>query len=212
MASVARRPSTVRFQGIEPRMSAETHPKVKRGVNARRDYIVAIHEAAHAVVFHLLGVRVLYVTIQPNRRALGHVTPVRYKIPRYLEALIIGGFAGSWATKLFTDCRKGEFRHSSSDSRNINRNLRHIASDPFTRNVLRRMLKAESAAIVLANEKHIRTVADFLIENKHFGNWRYVNGNQEASEQLNRLVRRDPPPVCPQKKCLKSNDGVTHCI
>src|ERR1700682_6258591 len=119
MASVARRPSTIRVTGIEPRMRAETHPKGKRGVNARRDYIVAIHEAAHAVVFHLLGVRVLYVTIQPNRCSLDHVPPVRSQITRYLEALIIGGFAGSWATKLFTDYRKGEFRRSSSGFRNI---------------------------------------------------------------------------------------------
>src|SRR6202035_2753076 len=108
------------------------------------------------------------------------------------------------ATKLFTDYRKGEFRHSSSDSRNINRNLRHIASDPFTRNVLRRKLKAESAAIVLANEKNIQTVADFLVENKHFGNWRYANGNQSASEQLNQLVRRDPPVQSAQVNCAQT--------
>lgn len=54
---------------------------------AKQRYELAIHEAGHAVIGHLVGVEIDYVTIIPSRGASGYSMPVRHPVAATADKL-----------------------------------------------------------------------------------------------------------------------------
>jgi hypothetical protein len=156
-------------------------------------HTTAIHEAGHAVIHHLLGNQITYVNIRPsgNARQYGYgYANVTYRGYWY-ETAILGCFAGPWAHKLFTDDTPTQIG-CRDDFREITRILDLCKLDEPERVALRERLKEQSRAMVIANEKSIRVVADYLIAHGELGNPAHSDG-QTATEILNRLIGRNLP-------------------
>lgn len=165
----------------------------------REKHETAMHESGHAVIHHLLGNRVTYVTIVSNnrKRTSGHVTTAHYwPTPKEIaardfkchESYIVGCFAGYWAAKFFSDYPIVARLNCRSDFRDIDQTLRHITDDPVNRQKLRAALKERSKTLVLENERAIRRVAQVLLKEKYFGNWRYLDCNREAADKLDKIL------------------------
>jgi hypothetical protein len=148
-------------------------------MNDKRKYATAIHEAGHCVVNHLLGDEVMFVTIH-NCDGNGMTTVGNSSD----ENSVIGGFAGPWAQKLFSD-EPPTLMECSDDYDQINRIL-GISSAHHPRVALRERLKEKSREMVIAHEKQIRAVADLLSERGYLGfHW---DDGAKATETLNVLV------------------------
>lgn len=77
-----------------------------------RERAVAVHEAGHAVIHHILGIRVNRATIIPRGDYNGRVSVTRPYDRTYGDALpeyILGTFAGYWAEKLLADYPQEEW-------------------------------------------------------------------------------------------------------
>src|SRR5690348_13070352 len=73
---------------------------------------IAIHEAGHAVVHHVMGIRVDRANIVPRGNFNGRVSVTRPYDRTYGDALpeyIVGTFAGYWAEKLLADYSQEEW-------------------------------------------------------------------------------------------------------
>jgi hypothetical protein len=145
----------------------------------------ALHEAGHAVIHHLLGNTVSFVTMCDDTEN-AKVTATKHSDNDW----VIGGFAGPWAQQLFSDDPPTQ-AGCSHDYRLINETL-GISSAQDPQVSLREELKERARQMVLANETSIRTVAKHLISHGDIGNPHHSFG-QTAAQILDNIIRTSNP-------------------
>lgn len=151
----------------------------------RRSYTTAIHEAGHAVIYVALGIEV-YSVQMCNGDGDGLVTAGKGSNADQ----IIGGFAGPWAQKLFSD-EPPTNAECSEDFRKIDQMLgiaSPVSSSPQM--MLREELKWESRRMVITNEQNICAVANYLVNFGHIG---WPEDPLCASEIIRNIL--DPSPA-----------------
>ena len=166
--------------------------RTKKTVDARRREAVAYHEAGHAVVAHMLGYKVLRVSIAPKAGSDGHVSwrhPINRRVIRMFEFgseadldsvrhridhAIIVPMAGGLAQKRYnprsrwryggSGAARGEFLLKGSDDQQALELMSRLYEDEKVRAAYRRYLEARAEAFVKRYWSRIEQLAITLLE------------------------------------------------
>jgi ATP-dependent Zn protease len=167
----------------------------------RRD--TAYHEAGHAVVWHLLGRVIDYVTLDDDwfTESLGHTS---YRIPsdeersnaefyvRYLEDRIITAYAGGYASQKL--CQEYDEAGCANDLRQVAEYNSALGGSPEEAAERLPRLSEEARALVERGWTAIEALAAVLLEEEDVSGVKAAAIIQAALAEPPRANRLDDPP------------------